>query len=60
MSGELGQWALGLLATTTLIMAAETGEWKPASYALAGQLYAAIVAWRAVEVRRENGPDRPA
>jgi len=59
LTGELAQWALGLLATATLIMAAETGEWKEAAYGLGGLLYASLVAWRAAEVGSGNGPGRP-
>jgi len=54
---ELTQWSLGCTATFTLIYGAESGDWKATAYALAGHLYAALVAWRAKEITREP-PDR--
>jgi hypothetical protein len=55
LPGELVQWSLGCTATATLILAAETGDWKLGAYALAVQLYGALVGWRAAEIRGRNG-----
>lgn len=57
LTGEPAQWVLGCSATTTLLAAGESGEWKAAALALAGQIYAALVAWRLAEYSATRPPD---